>query len=207
LPERDPIVTAKVVASLDLLSAGRVILGVGAGWLKEETEVFGTAFGMRWRRLRESVEAMRVLWTEREASYQGELVKFPPVRCEPKPVQKPYPPVMLGAHGPNALERVARYCDGWMPLIDDPAQLGRDIAKMRELAERNGRNPDSIRVTPIVDPHEDGLTNDELRAFRDAGANRLILFSQTMGSEQAEGRIMERVRHYASVVERARKLA
>jgi probable F420-dependent oxidoreductase len=206
MPERDPIVTAKVVASLDLFSAGRVILGVGAGWLKEETEVFGGSFGTRWKRLRESVEAMRVLWTQREASYQGEMIRFPAVRSEPKPVQKPYPPVTLGAHGPNALERVARYCDGWMPLLDDPAQLGRDVAKVRDLARRNGRDPDSIQVTPIVDPHEQGLTTDELRAFRNAGANRLILFSQAIGMEQAEGNILERVRRYASVVERARSI-
>src|SRR5712692_7351129 len=79
LPERDPLITAKVVASLDLYSGGRMILGVGAGWLKEETEVMGTRFGVRWKRLRETVEAMRALWTQTEASYDGELVRFPAV--------------------------------------------------------------------------------------------------------------------------------
>src|SRR5713226_2348965 len=108
LPERDPLITAKVVARLDLYSGGRVILGVGAGWLKEETEVMGTKFSLRWKRLRETVEAMRVLWTQAEASYEGELVRFPAVHCEPQPVQKPYPPVLLGALGHKALERVAR---------------------------------------------------------------------------------------------------
>ena len=87
LPERDPLMTAKVVASLDLFSHGRVILGVGAGWLKEETEVMGTAFRQRWKRLRETVEAMHVLWTQPAASYEGELIRFPAVRCEPEPIQ------------------------------------------------------------------------------------------------------------------------
>lgn len=92
LPERDPLITAKVVASLDLYSKGRVILGVGAGSLKEETEVMGTQFNQRWKRLRETVEAMRVLWTQTAASDDGELIRFPAVRCEPKPVQQLGPP-------------------------------------------------------------------------------------------------------------------
>src|SRR5882724_1059919 len=111
LPERDPLLTAKVIASLDMYSKGRVILGVGAGWLKEETELMGTRFGVRWKRLRESVEAMRVLWSQPEASYEGELVRFPAVRCEPKPVQPSGPPVLLGALGQKALERVVRTYD------------------------------------------------------------------------------------------------
>src|SRR5208337_4812147 len=99
LPEREPIVTSKTIATLDVVSGGRVILGVGGGWLREETEALGTSFGTRWKRLRETVEAIRVLWTQPEPSYQGELVKFPAVRCDPKPIQKPGPPILLGARG------------------------------------------------------------------------------------------------------------
>ena len=124
LPERDPLMTAKVIASLDLYSNGRVILGIGGGWLREETEVMGTSFRLRWRRLRETVEAMRLLWTQQESSYEGELVQFPAVRCEPKPVQKNGPPILLGAHGPKAIERVARSYDGWFPLAQSPQALG-----------------------------------------------------------------------------------
>src|SRR3984893_7867263 len=93
LPEREPLITAKVIASLDYYSNGRVMIGAGAGWLKEETEAMGAKFGYRWRRMRETVEAMRVLWTQSEAAYQGELVRFPAVRCDPMPMQKPYPPI------------------------------------------------------------------------------------------------------------------
>ncbi len=110
VPEREPLVTAKVVASLDVLSHGRVLLGVGGGALREETEILGTPFGRRWQRLREHVEAMKALWTQEEASYQGEFVRFPAVKSYPKPSQQPHPPVLLGAQrGPRVLARVARY--------------------------------------------------------------------------------------------------
>src|SRR5438093_333686 len=157
LPERDPLITAKVIASLDLYSGGRVILGVGAGWLKEETEVMGTRFGVRWKRMRETVEAMRVLWTQAEASYEGELVRFPAVRCEPKPVQKPCPPVLLGAHGHKALERVARTYDGWYPFVQSPDAFRKDMAILRKLTAEAGRDPDTLQVTAIVDPRDGAL--------------------------------------------------
>lgn len=203
LPERDPLVTAKVVASLDLYSRGRVILGVGAGWLKEETEVMGTRFGLRWKRLRESVEAMRVLWTQREATYAGELVRFPPVRCEPKPVQTPSPPVLLGAHGPKALQRVARTYDGWFPLVQSPDALARDVVTLRQLTREAGRDPDALQITAIVEPHNGGPSVDDLKRYRDAGASRIVVFSQQMGVEAAEGKGLELVERFAPVVERA----
>jgi probable F420-dependent oxidoreductase len=197
------MMTAKVVASLDLYSRGRVILGVGAGWLREETEVMGTSFRLRWKRLRETVEAMRVLWTETEASYEGETVRFPAVRCEPKPVQKGGPPVLLGAHGPKALERVARTYDGWCPLVRDPEQFQKDVGEIRKLAREMGRNPDALQMTVIVEPHNDGPSADDLKRYRDAGANRVIVFSQRMGSEIADGKAFEWIKRTAPVVERA----
>ncbi|HKA56813.1 MAG TPA: LLM class F420-dependent oxidoreductase, partial [Candidatus Binatia bacterium] len=203
LPERDPLLTAKVVASVDLYSGGRVILGVGAGWLKEETEVMGTRFGTRWKRMRESVEAMRVLWTQTAASYEGELVRFPAVRCEPKPVQKPYPPVLLGAHGHKALERVARTYDGWFPLVQSPEAFARDMETLRKLTTDAGRDPDSLQVTIIVDPRGNGPSADDLKRYRDAGAGRVVVFSQQMGTEAADGKALELVKRLAPVVERA----
>ena len=206
LPEHDPLITAKVVASLDLYSGGRGILGVGAGWLKEETEVMGTRFGMRWKRLRETVEAMRALWTQAEASYAGELVRFPAVRCEPKPVQKPCPPVLLGAHGHKALERVARTYDGWFPLVQSPEAFQKDMDILRKLTKEAGRNPDALQVTAIVDPQKDGPSLDDLKRYRDAGASRVVVFSQQMGVEAADGKALEIVKRSASVVERAQKI-
>ena len=104
--------TAKVIASLDCYSGGRTLLGVGAGWLKEETEVMGTSFRVRWKRLRETVEAMRVCWTQAEPKYEGELVRFPAVHCEPKPVQPGGVPLWIAGtlHARN-LERIVRYGD------------------------------------------------------------------------------------------------
>lgn len=206
LPERDPLVTAKVIASLDLYSGGRVILGVGAGWLKEETEVMGARFGSRWKRMRETVEAMRVLWTQREAAYEGELMRFPAVRCEPKPVQRPYPPVLLGAHGPKALERVARTYDGWFPLVHSVSAFERDMVTLRKLTQEAGRNPDALQVTVIVDPDDGGPSLDDMKRLRDAGASRLVLFSQKIGTDAADGQALEILKRLAPKVELGQKV-
>lgn len=202
LPEREPILTAKVIASLDVISGGRVMLGVGAGWLREETEAMGTQFVKRWKRLRETTEAMRVLWTQKEAAYEGELVRFPALRCDPKPVQKPGPPVLLGARGPKALERVVRTYDGWCPVVGKPESFKRGIAELRKLAAERGRNPDSLQFTGFVAPGEDGLSLDQLKFFKDAGADHLVMFSQKDAVEMAAGRTMEIVRRLAPTVER-----
>ncbi|HJU27784.1 MAG TPA: LLM class F420-dependent oxidoreductase [Candidatus Binataceae bacterium] len=205
IPEREPLITAKVVSTLDLFSNGRVILGVGAGWLREETEVMGARFGSRWKRTRETIEAMRVLWTKNEAAYDGELIKFPAVRCEPKPAQKSGPPVLLGAHGPKAIERVVRTYDGWMPLVGSPAELKEQVAQLREAAQRHGRNPDSFDISPLVDPKEQGPSRDDFLRYREAGANRLILLSQKTVAETAEGKALELIKRFAPAVERARE--
>ena len=206
LPEREPLITAKTIASLDFYSNGRVIIGAGAGWLKEETEAMGTKFGLRWRRMRETVEAMRVLWTKSEAAYEGELVRFPAVRCDPKPVQKPYPPVLLGAHGPKALERVARTYDGWMPLAESAEQVKRDVATIHRLAADHGRNPESIQITVFVDSDKAVPSVDELKRYRDAGASRFIPFSQKLVSDSAAGAALNQLRHFAPLIERASHL-
>ncbi len=202
LPEREPLMTAKVIATLDHYSGGRVIIGAGAGWLREETEVMGASFRLRWKRMREIVEAMRVLWTKAEASYEGETVRFPAVRCEPKPVQKNGPPILLGAHGPQALERVARTYDGWLPLVHDPEQFKKEFAEIRQRARTFGRDPDALQCTAIVEPSEHGPSVDDLKRYRDAGAQRVIVFSQRMGTEIADGKGMEWITRVAPVVER-----
>jgi len=203
LPEREPLITAKVAASLDFYSNGRLILGVGAGWLREETEVMGANFGTRWKLTRETVEALRVLWTHREASYTGELVKFAAVRSEPKPVQKPHPPVLLGAHGDKALDRVARTYDGWMPIVEGPDQLKRDVATLRKLTQQHDRNPDKLSISPFVDPGENGPSLDDLKRYRDAGATRVILFSQAIAAQTAAGKALDFIKRFAPSVERA----
>lgn len=206
LPERDPLVTAKVVASLDLYSRGRVILGVGAGWLKEETELMGTRFGQRWKRLRETVEAMRVLWTETAASYDGELVRFPAVRCEPQPIQPSGPPILLGGQGPKVLKRVVRTYDGWYPFVSGPEAFEKDMATLKALAGEAGRDPETIHVTAIIDPREGTVSSDELKRYRDAGASRVVVYSRRTRQEDADGKGLEVVRRSAPIVERAQHL-
>ncbi|NOT54547.1 MAG: LLM class F420-dependent oxidoreductase [Deltaproteobacteria bacterium] len=206
LPERETLMTAKIIATLDMYSGGRVILGVGAGWLKEETEAMGTNFRLRWKRLRETVEALRILWTQPEPSYQGELVHFPPVYCDPKPVQKSGPPIFLGGHVPKALERVARSYDGWCPLSNDPADYKTKVATIRQMAKEAGRNPDTLQMSAFVDPLEGTLSTDTLKAFRDAGASRIVLFSQAFAQEIANGNALGCIARVAPVIERARNI-
>jgi alkanesulfonate monooxygenase SsuD/methylene tetrahydromethanopterin reductase-like flavin-dependent oxidoreductase (luciferase family) len=140
LPERNPIETAKAAATLDMYSGGRLMLGVGAGWFPEEAAIMGVDFKRRWRHLRECVEAMRELWSKPEASYAGEIIKFPAVRLFPKPVQKPYPPIFLGAHDPGpALKRVARWrMDGCRRAQSRKVEC---IPEIADGARENGRDP------------------------------------------------------------------
>jgi alkanesulfonate monooxygenase SsuD/methylene tetrahydromethanopterin reductase-like flavin-dependent oxidoreductase (luciferase family) len=163
----------------------------------------GANFGLRWRQTRETVEAFRNLWTEREAAYNGTIVKFPAVRCEPKPVQTGGPKILLGAHGPKALERVARTYDGWMPLVGSPGELGTAVKTLRQLTTASGRKAESIIISPLVDPGEKGPSADELKRYREAGASRIVLLSQKTVAETAMGKAIELIRRFAPTVERA----
>jgi probable F420-dependent oxidoreductase len=136
--EHDPIVLAKAVASLDRLSGGRVLFGVGAGWNREEMRNHGTDPGRRFKVLRERVEAMKEIWTNDEPEYHGEFVDFGPIWSWPKPVQEPHPPVLVGGTGEKVLDRVLRYGDEWFPnRMESPEQLGERIAELRERAGRH----------------------------------------------------------------------
>jgi alkanesulfonate monooxygenase SsuD/methylene tetrahydromethanopterin reductase-like flavin-dependent oxidoreductase (luciferase family) len=161
---------------------------------------------MRWKHTRETVEAMRILWTRREASYEGEIVKFPALRSEPKPIPKMGPPVLLGAHGPKALERVARTYDGWMPLVASPEELKASVAELRKLTAARGRDPGAILISPLIEPGEHGPSADDVKRYRDAGASRLIFLSQKMIAETANGKALEAMRRYASSVDRSRTI-
>jgi probable F420-dependent oxidoreductase len=180
LVERDPIVTAKEVASLDFLSGGRVLFGIGAGWNAEEMEHHGTAFRTRWKLLKERVLAMKKIWTEEEASYEGEFVRFDPIWSWPKPAQHPHPPVILGAHGPKALARVVDYCEGWIPIGVRAGDLTAEIATLRRLATEKGRDPASISVNVYGTPAD----ADQLERLRDAAVTRAIFALPPAGPEK-----------------------
>lgn len=205
LPERETLVTAKTIASLDLYSRGRVMLGIGAGWLREETELFGADFLTRWQRMREMTEAMRVLWTEDAPRYSGKQIRFPAVRCEPKPHQPGGPPFLLGGHGEKALQRVARSYDGWCPIVMDAESFAREAAELKEMMRAEGRDPSRLMLSPFVDPQDGKLPDSELRAYKAAGAARIVLFSIAMSEEIANGAGPEWLEKGADIVRRARE--
>jgi probable F420-dependent oxidoreductase len=167
--ERDPIVLAKEVATLDALSNGRLLFGIGGGWNAEEMENHGTNFKTRWKRLRESIEAMKAIWANDNAEYHGELVNFDPLWSWPKPTQKPHPPIYLGGHGEKALKRVVKYCDGWMPIGVRAGDMKKEIAELHALAKAAGRDPKSITITLYGVPPD----ADVIRSYSDLGVHRV----------------------------------
>jgi len=202
LPERNTITTAKAVATLDRYSNGRIIIGAGAGWFREEAEIMGVHFKKRWQHLRESVEALRELWSKEEASYEGEFVNFPPVRLFPKPVQKPYPPILLGAHDPRyAVKRVAQYADGWCPGNLTPAQAKETLPEIKRLAREAGRDPDRLEFSVLLVPQGDGPTVDTIKQYAEAGVTRLVVAALA----SASGSGLEAVKSVAPIVERAQR--
>lgn len=148
--ERDPITTAKEVASLDQLSHGRFIFGIGGGWNAEEMADHGTNFRHRWRVLRENVLAMKEIWTREEAEFHGEFVNFDRMWSYPKPAQKPHPPIYMGGDGPTTFDRVLEFADGWMPIGGRPAagaSLGEKIATLKERWAQAGKDPETLPIT------------------------------------------------------------
>lgn len=147
IPERNPILTAKEVASLDHYSGGRFVFGIGAGWNEPECRVMGGDFEHRWTQVEEAMLAMKELWTKDEAEYDGKYFSFPPVICKPKPSSTPHPPILLGSIGsPFVLNRVVRWGNGWVPFSMDPKEIADGREKLNELAQNAGRNPSDIEV-------------------------------------------------------------
>lgn len=168
--QRDPIHTAKEVASLDQLSKGRFLFGVGAGWNLEEMANHGTREPeRRGTLLRERIEAMKAIWTHETAEYHGLYVDFDPIHARPKPVQKPHPPIHVGGAWPRAARRAVAYGDGWIPVGDWRGALGK-LGPLRELAEAAGRDPASIEVSIYYCPPD----RASLEAMRDGGIARAV---------------------------------
>jgi probable F420-dependent oxidoreductase len=181
LVERDPIHTAKEVASVDHVSNGRFIFGVGGGWNREEMADHGTDFSQRWKLLRERVEAMKAIWTQEVAEYHGEMVDFGPMLSWPKPAQKPHPPVILGGSGPKILERVVRYGDGWMP---NRGQVIERVPELQRLAKAAGRDP--IPVTAYPRP-----SAEDIERYAQAGIERCIYWLPADGRDAALSKLEE----------------
>lgn len=171
VPQRDPIITAKSVASLDRMSGGRFLFGIGGGWNVEEMENHGATYATRFKVMEERVRAMQALWSGEAAEFHGEHVNFDPVWMYPKPLQRPWPPVLLGGETDHTLRRVIEYCDGWFPRPRGGFDVVKGVAHLNQMAEKAGRDPKTI--TTIVF----GAANDAkaLESYDKAGIQSALL--------------------------------
>jgi probable F420-dependent oxidoreductase len=185
ITEHDPIHLAKQVASLDLLSNGRVILGIGAGWNAEEMEDHGVAFKKRWRVTGERVKAIKRIWTEEAAEFHGELVNFDPIWCWPKPAQAGGPPIWMGSLSSKSIERVVDYCDGWFPVEAPLDALQRRLQALREAASRAGRKFETIDLAIALFTSKE----DTCKRVIDLGFTHLILGQPSAPRDQALKRL------------------
>jgi len=191
IPQREPIATAKAVASIDVMSNGRFLFGIGGGWNVDEMRNHGGLYKTRFKLMRERILAMKALWTEDEAEYHGEFVDFDPVWSYPKPVQQPHPPVLLGGETDYTLARVVEYCDGWFPRggVFEPT---RDMARLRDMAEKAGRDPSELSVSVFRAPAD----KQKLEEYAQAGVERAILELPPQSADD----IMRRLDAYQDVV-------
>ncbi|MEO8605907.1 MAG: LLM class F420-dependent oxidoreductase, partial [bacterium] len=176
LPLRNAIAVAKAVASLDVLSNGRFLFGVGIGWLADEFEAVGMPFANRAARTREAIRMMKVLWSEETPSFSGRFHQFPPLGFGPKPVQQPHPPIILGGESPAALKRAAEVGEGWIGVAHTPASVGPIVATLQEHRQRAGRSAEAFEITVGPTPGL-RLDRDAVDAFAAAGVHRLFTFA------------------------------
>jgi probable F420-dependent oxidoreductase len=170
--QRDTIQTAKLVASIDQTSKGRFLFGIGGGWNQDEMEDHGTVYATRFKRMREQIEAMKVIWTENKPEYHGEIVDFPPMMTWPKPVQKPHPPVILGGAFPHAARRAVRYGNGWVPIAGrgPHGQIENFLPPFKEMLAEAGRSLDDVPITMFGV----ALDADLVKRYRDQGVARVV---------------------------------
>ena len=176
VPERNPLLTAKQVATLDDACGGRFLFGIGAGWNREESTILGGDFEHRWSQVKDYIAAMKVLWHDEISEYHGRYVNFPPVKCFPKPAHKPHPPILLGSiSSPNALRRVAQWGDGWLPVVGSVDEFAQGVSKIKKLAAELGRDPGGFDFTVFALEHQ-WRSKPELQALHQVGANRVVLW-------------------------------
>ena len=188
--ERDPIVLAKEVATVDLLSGGRFLFGIGAGWNRTEMANHGTDPSTRFSLMAERVDVLKTIWREDEPSYDGRFHSFDPIWCWPKPVQSPHPPVLIGGNGARVLERVVAYGDEWMPNAFSPDALAGRVAELQSMAAAAGRDPIPVSV---FGSRPDAATVDR---FEEAGADRVTFWVPSEGRDV----VLPLVEQYAALI-------
>ncbi|MDP2334016.1 MAG: LLM class F420-dependent oxidoreductase [Reyranella sp.] len=171
VPQHEPIATAKAIASLDQLSGGRFIFGIGAGWNQDEMENHGVGYTTRYKQMHEHVLAMKALWTEEAGSFHGEFVNFDPAWSWPKPAQRPHPPILLGGETDHTLKRVVEYCDGWFPRPRSGFEASTAVDRLKRMAESVKRDPSTLTITVFGAPPEAAA----LAAYEKAGIPNALL--------------------------------
>ena len=189
VPERNPLLLAKEIASLDRFSGGRFLFGIGTGWLREETEIFGGDFDHRWTQTREALEVMKELWTKDEAEYHGKYFNFPPVKSYPKPAQQPHPPIIIGGMARNVLRRVVSHADGWLPNRVTPAEVEDSRRRLDAMAAEVGRDPKSITISVYGQPAD----GDLVKSYLNAGADRVVVRPDHVANDYEMGKQLERM--------------
>jgi probable F420-dependent oxidoreductase len=179
--ERDPILLAKNVATVDYLSGGRFVFGIGGGWNAEEMANHGTVFKTRFALMKERIEAMKAIWTNDVAEYRGSYVSFDPMWAWPKPVQKPHPPILVGGEFPHGAKRAIAYGNGWMPIGGRGLNALEILPRFRQMAAEAGRNPDDLPVS-LYSVAQDG---ERLKAYRSAGIDRAVFMLPSMARDEA----------------------
>jgi probable F420-dependent oxidoreductase len=205
IPYRNPIVTAKMLATLDVLSNGRVILGAGVGWMQEEFAYLNVPYHQRGAQTDEYLKIMKELWSQENPKFQGRYFQFADMRCEPRPVQKPHIPIWIGGHSPAALRRTATLGDGWYGHVfwRDPDALPREIQTIKDLAAQAGRDPRSLTYAA---PTYERTFEDALRAlphYEKVGLDHVVLafFMWTEGFDEVLT-LMERFAREAGLKKR-----
>ena len=178
--QRDTIQLAKEVATLDQLSQGRFLFGIGGGWNEEEMGDHGTAFRTRFKLMREQIAALKAIWTRERPEFRGEFLSFDPMIANPKPVQKPHPPIIVGGGFPHAAKRAIEYGDGWIPLGGRDLDVVDVLPRFRQMAAEAGREPDAIEITV----YGLGADTDKLKRLRDAGVARAVLGVPSDGEDE-----------------------
>lgn len=180
---RHPFVSARGFATLDIVSGGRAEVGIGAGWLETEWEAAGLDPATRGRRLDEAIKVCKRLWTEEVIEHHGAFYDFKPVMFEPKPVQKPHPPIVVGGESPRALRRAAELCDGWIGMSHTPETAAVQVAKIRELEAHYGRADRPVEITVMGTP----ASTSEASEWVDAGVDRLIVVPWKRSPDAVDG--------------------
>ena len=180
--ERDPIILANTVATLDRISQGRFIFGIGAGWLEAEMANHGVVYRTRFQLLKEQIRAMKEIWTTEESEFHGKFVNFDKMRSFPKPYQRPHPPIIMGGTGQKSLECVLDVCDGWAPFLLEWSKTKEIIAELRQRAVAIGRDPDSLEMSVFEDRIPDRKILVEME---ETGVKRLIITIFGQGRDES----------------------